>query len=1094
MSSADVGGFADSLDDYLERAHKANSEAALGHHFLTFIQDTFDTLNSAEADDLLPFLEEHVATEGAAVAIQGRIDARLGNVIIEFKTDLDSYQSDAEEQLREYITAVWSEQGRDQSYYLVASDGVDCIVYTASLDEGADLRPDNVTLEPVDEIHLGGDDADSVFRKLDQYLLFSDDIAPTTDNFVDDFAPGTPIYREAHELLREEWDAAGNDGAEVLFDEWRSYLEIVHGEQEHHSEELFLRHTYLSILAKLMAYVKYSGSAPDDDEVREVITGEKFTQWGIRNFIEEDFFSWVSRPVASDADKRVAQHILARLRDYDLSTIEEDVLKELYQNLVTAEERHNLGEYYTPDWVVEEVVEDQLEDDPGASVLDPTCGSGTFLFKAVKYKREHLDMDDEELLEHLFEEVVGIDIHPLAVITARVNFLLAVGDLVREARTGSVSIPVYLSNSIQPPSYELSPQEEDVRVYRFDSNEGIFEIPVSLVRDEEDADTGDILGDVLDNVKTYLDANEAIDQQSFDAYLSRQIGDEWDALDEAERNIVWSQVTQRIRDLQEQGRDTIWTFILKNVYKPIYIEDKQFERVLGNPPWLSYRYITREDYETHVRDLTMDEYGLLDSDDVENMTHMELAALFFAYSIDHYLDDEGSIAFVMPRGIFNADHLRNLRDFTFDATPSHLTTLWDLEGVSPLFNVPSCVIAAQKSEGESYPVEGRTYSGTLPKANVENDVARERLDREDTTFYNNRLGDRSVVMTRELNPEVFDAESPYESQLHQGATVVPRSLWFVDFQQHPAFAPDPSEPLVETSARAHTRAKDPWGEVEMDQQIENRFLFHTVTGSELVHFTNLDIPTAVLPLEVENEGFHIYDEEEAQANGYQHLRSWISNASDQWEEYKEDTTDEGVIEWLNYRHKLEQQDPNPQYRVLQNTSGSYVYGAVVDTAELDDLETQGTQIELQRNTHGNIPLVVDHKCYYYETDDEDEAYYLCGFLNAPLIFELIEEMMSRGLFGGRDVHKSVWEVSIPEYDPENETHVAISDAAKRGEEQAEDMLPELLEQYDPLTSVGWIRRRQREEMEPVRSELSELCLEALESAKPAQSKLFDHGE
>jgi hypothetical protein len=414
--------FSEPLEDYLDRARKANSEAALGHHFLTFIQDTFDTLNSGEADNLLPFLEEHVATEGAAVAVRGRIDARLGNVIIEFKTSLDKFQSDAESQLREYITAIWNEQGHDQDYYLVASDGIDCIVYTAVLDESEALRPDNIELDRVDEVRLAEEGAEHVYRKLDQYLLFSDDIAPSAENFVSDFAPGTPIYREGLDLLRKEWGSARDGGAGILFDEWKRYLEIVHGEQEHHSEELFFRHTYLSVLAKLMAYVQYSGGTLPDDEVREVITGETFSRWGIRNFIEEDFFAWISRPVADDADIRIAQHILTRLRDYDLTTIEEDVLKELYQNLVTQQERHNLGEYYTPDWLVESVVKDQLEGEPDASVLDPTCGSGTFLFKTIQHKREHLDLEGEELLEHIFDEVAGIDIHPLAIITARVNY------------------------------------------------------------------------------------------------------------------------------------------------------------------------------------------------------------------------------------------------------------------------------------------------------------------------------------------------------------------------------------------------------------------------------------------------------------------------------------------------------------------------------------------------------------------------------------------------------------------------------------------------------------------------------------------------
>mgnify|MGYP000515994159 CR=1 FL=1 len=134
---------------------------------------------------------------------------------------------------------------------------------------------------------------------------------------------------------------------------------------------------------------------------------------------------------------------------------------------------------------------------------------------------------------------------------------------------------------------------------------------------------------------------------------------------------------------------------------------------------------------------------------------------------------------------------------------------------------------------------------------------------------------------------------------------------------------------------------------------------------------------------------------------------------------------------------------------------------------------------------------MDHKCYYYETDDRGEAYYLSGFLNAPLVLELIQEMMSQGLFGGRDVHKRVWEIAIPEYDSENPTHTAIRDAAIEGEKRAYEMLPDLLDQYDPLTSVGWIRRRQREELEPLQSELSELCLEALEAKNPKQSSLFD---
>ena len=1015
------------------------------------------------------------------MAFQGRIDARLGNVIIEFKTDLDRYLDDAQNQLRNYITAIWEQQGHDKKYYLVASDGTNCVVYLAELPDGADLQQSNVTLHEVDVIDLTNDSPESVFTKLDQYLLFSDNILPTAENIVTDFGPGSPVCREGMEILREDWDGIAGNGVSVLYDEWRRYLEIVHGESDH-SEELFYRHTYLSVLAKLMAYVQYSnGTLPDETELRDVITGRTFSQWGIKNFIEEDFFSWISRPAANGADRRITQHILARLRDYDLSAIEEDVLKALYQNLVTASERHSLGEYYTPDWLVEEIIEDELADDSEASVLDPTCGSGTFLFQAIRYKRQNTNLDGEDLLDHIFQSVVGVDIHPLAVIVARVNYLLALGDLIRGA-SGSVSVPVYLSNSIMPPSYEMS--QETVHVYRFQAEGTVFEVPVSVAKDSE------VLNNLLDVVKSYLDSNDVISEDKFHAYAERQVGDEYNDLNEDERAVIYRNIVQRIRDLQNAGRDTIWTFILKNVYKPIYLESQDFDRILGNPPWLSYRYISREEYENHVRDLIVEEYGILDSNDVENITHMELASLFFVYSVDHYLRDDGRICFVMPRGVVNGDHLHNFRANEFSPT-AHFTKLWDLRNVSPLFNNLTCVIGAEKSEGESYPVQGRRYSGHLPDANVTAEVAHEYLELENIEFYLNILGERSVVMDREVDPEVFNSESPYKSDVKQGSTVVPRGLWFVEPELHDTFGINAREPLVRTSERARSRAKDRWKGVVMRGQIESDFLFHCITGSELVHFACLDFPTVVLPLLISGNNYHILDEDGARQRGYQNLGDWLAEATEKWDKNKHDTNDLTLEQRIDYHNTLSKQNPNPRYRVLQNTSGTHVLGAVVDTHQIDDIKMEGNQISLQRNNEGYIPLVTDHKCYYYETDNRDEAYYLSGFLNSPLVLELIEEMMSQGLFGGRDIHKRVWEIAIPEYDSENPTHTSIRDLAIKGEERAYEMLPGLLDQYNPLTAIGWIRRRQREELEPLQAELSELCLETLEAVKPRQSSLFE---
>lgn len=61
-----------------------------------------------------------------------------------------------------------------------------------------------------------------------------------------------------------------------------------------------------------------------------------------------------------------------------------DVLKVLYESVFTAAARKKLGKYYTPDWLAGRVVAEAVDDPLAQRVLDPACGSGTFLVHAVR--------------------------------------------------------------------------------------------------------------------------------------------------------------------------------------------------------------------------------------------------------------------------------------------------------------------------------------------------------------------------------------------------------------------------------------------------------------------------------------------------------------------------------------------------------------------------------------------------------------------------------------------------------------------------------------------------------------------------------------
>ena len=92
----------------------------------------------------------------------------------------------------------------------------------------------------------------------------------------------------------------------------------------------------------------------------------------------------------------------------------EDVLGFIYQSLITEGERNVTGQYYTSQKVVEYMLGDKiLKDDE--TLLDPCCGSGSFLLKVSTNNPANL---------------YGFDINPIAVMLASANLLAKYSDLV----------------------------------------------------------------------------------------------------------------------------------------------------------------------------------------------------------------------------------------------------------------------------------------------------------------------------------------------------------------------------------------------------------------------------------------------------------------------------------------------------------------------------------------------------------------------------------------------------------------------------------------------------------------------------------------
>ena len=130
-------------------------------------------------------------------------------------------------------------------------------------------------------------------------------------------------------------------------------------------------------------------------KLRELEDGGVFSQVGIGNFLDADYFSWYLDVWSSGIDD-AASAVIQILTDYEPATVVlkpenlRDLFKRLYQDLIPREIRRKLGEYFTPDWLAEMLL-DEVEydgEDSDGNLLDPSCGSGTFLVIAIRRAKE----------------------------------------------------------------------------------------------------------------------------------------------------------------------------------------------------------------------------------------------------------------------------------------------------------------------------------------------------------------------------------------------------------------------------------------------------------------------------------------------------------------------------------------------------------------------------------------------------------------------------------------------------------------------------------------------------------------------------------
>jgi hypothetical protein len=603
---------------------------------------------------------------------------------------------------------------------------------------------------------------------------------------------------------------------------------------------------------------------------------------------------------------------------------------------------------------------------------------------------------------------------------ARTNYLLALKDIIKAPRGSDISLPIYLSDSIKIPELEYK-IDKGIPNFKFKAGDRTFEVPEYLVQQTSKMDL--IFEKIHGHAKNYENRLQEVIKIKGDSEIFRNGLLEalkkslYDVPEESARDMLVNDL-KTMTQLIDEGNDSIWSYILKNILRPIVFMNKKFHFVIGNPPWLAMHFMNDPDYQQFLKDETF-RYKLLDRNQTHLYTHMEMATLFFCKVSDIYLEDGGKIAFVMPKSILTANHHANFMKFKFTKLQGNelqleLEKIFNMEKVRPLFNIPSCALIASKSPtGKKHPIPMLVFSGLLPARNEQWNNAKSYLSVKETKYSPRytKTDDKSIT--------------PYYDLFYQGATMFPRNFWFVSIEPDPVFSYQSSLPYVKSDK--NNKSKPPWDEVILEGSVESIFLYGTIIGSDLVPFGYKRLSLIVMPLTIEDNKFVIMQSSDmAYGEEYTGIAEYLKKAEDAW---RDNATSKAklftIYEWLNYRNKLTNQDPKSHYKVLYAATATFLTSCVIS---YDD--------ELVSNVAENVVIklkgfIAESKTYFFETNDELEAFYLCAVLNSKVVDDWIKPMQNIGDWGERDIHKRPLLLPIPKFDPNDIRHVSLAMIGKR---------------------------------------------------------------
>ena len=422
------------------------------------------------------------------------------------------------------------------------------------------------------------------------------------------------------------------------------------------ADRLFVTHSLLISIARIVTHTL----TPQEKDWKGALTG--------------GFVSWITDSLTGI---EWANSLRLTIDRHDWKRRQHDVMQSLYMDFVSAADRKVFGEYYTPDWLAALIVREALDDAwrtnaveraesagrtsnrlEGLGVLDPTCGSGTFLYHAARRildAPEIKELSPVQRADITASLVHGIDVHPVAVEIAKTNLMRVLptaptmGDAAIQIRMGDALItdddPTRLFE-VKGAMRIVTPKRREIL------------LPMSFVRRSSFADD---MGRVVSAAMQKTPVPEPV------------LG----ALETADRRGL-EEAREALEDAIDEEGNSVWTWYAVNIAAPKLLSERKVDRIVANPPWVKLSDIQHE-----PRKRAMEKFGerLGIYQGGKQAPHTDIAAFFIQRTRELYLQDtkQNPAIWLVKKSSLRAGHWAAFRKLHSDALAQSI----DLEDLQP---------------------------------------------------------------------------------------------------------------------------------------------------------------------------------------------------------------------------------------------------------------------------------------------------------------------------------------------------------------------------------------------------------------------------